>query len=57
MEALAGPSEEEDAAELLASAKGARSIAFTTLWDYRNDKWFAASIGEYRRNVQRGTHS
>lgn len=47
MEGLAGSSEAEDAAELLRAAKGARSIAFTTLWDYRNDKWFAASIGEY----------
>jgi len=43
------PSEAQDAAELLNAAKYARSIAFTTLWDYRNDKWFAASISEYRQ--------
>jgi hypothetical protein len=43
---LARPSEADDAAELLNATKGARSIAFATLWDYRNDKWFAASIGE-----------
>jgi hypothetical protein len=48
-ESLARPSEAEDAAELLSTAKEARSIAFTTLWDYRNDKWFAASISEYDR--------
>jgi hypothetical protein len=45
-EALARPSEADDAAELLNATKGARSIAFATLWDYRNDRWFAASIGE-----------
>ena len=44
------PSEAEDADELFHATKGARSIAFTTLWDYRNDKWFAASISEYDRN-------
>jgi hypothetical protein len=63
-EVLARPSEAEDAAELLnatilipegnpasseAAVKSARSIAFTTLWDYRNDKWFAASISKYTR--------
>jgi hypothetical protein len=42
-------SEGNDAAELFAAAKGARSIAFTTLWNYRKDKWFAASISESDR--------
>jgi hypothetical protein len=40
------PSEAQDAAELLGAATDARSIAFTTLWDYRNDRWFAASISK-----------
>ena len=55
-EALARPSEAEDAAELLNATKDARSIIFTTLWDYRNDKWFAASISEYGKAPTRTTH-
>lgn len=54
--ALTGPDEADDAAELRAAAEGARSIAFTTLWDYRNDKWFAASISEYGRNTNYRKH-
>lgn len=54
--ALTGPDEADDAAELRAAAEGARSIAFTTLWDYRNDKWFAASISEYGRNANYCKH-
>jgi len=56
-ETPARPSESDDAAELRNAAKGARSIAFTTLWDYRNDKWFAASISEYEQNLRVTTHA
>lgn len=56
-EATAGPSGAEDAAELLNAAKGARSIAFTTLWDYRNDRWFAASVSEYGETIMSPTHA
>jgi hypothetical protein len=49
-ESMAHLSEGKDVAELFAAAKGARSIAFTTLWDYRKDKWFAASISESNRH-------